>query len=131
MNETMQKAMDKLRDEMARECKHDGVQQVGAYMTDRLLREPGIAAKVLAKGKTIKGAFEAIHSYASKHRTGSYAFVSPETAFELVAKYFGIKAEQSDAQPSRPQALADLPVETPKAAESLDDELDLDKLLEL
>lgn len=41
MNETMQKAMDKLRDEMTRECKHDGVQQVGAYMTDRLLRHLG------------------------------------------------------------------------------------------
>lgn len=83
-------AMDKIRDEMANKASNPGVQEVGRYITDRLQREPGIARELNAEGKTLEGAYNAIYAYASKHRTGNFAFVPPDVAFALIDDYFGI-----------------------------------------
>ena len=119
---TQNTAMDKLRDEMAENATHPGIQQIGAYMTARLAAQPEIAPQILAEGKTLKGAFEAIHTYASKHRTGNYAYVPPDTAYKLVAEYYGITPQAAEENPE-PHAHAEARPAT-KA-----DGLDLDDLL--
>lgn len=115
-------AMDKLRDEMAANATHPGVQQIGAYMTARLAAQPEIAPQLLAEGKTLTGAFEAIHTYASKNRTGNYACVPPETAYKLVAEYYGIPPRAAEEN-QETQA----PAQARQAARA--DGLDLDTLL--
>lgn len=118
---TLNQAIDKLRDEMAANPEKPGIQEVGAYMTSRLMDRPEDAGQVLVEGKTLKGAFEAIRSYASKHRTGDFAYVPPDQAFKLVAEYYGLEVH---VMRSNPQALADL-----KPAAAPQDDLDLDALL--
>lgn len=119
---TQNTAMDKLRDEMAENATHPGIQQIGAYMTARLAAQPEIAPQILAEGKTLKGAFEAIHTYASKHRTGNYAYVPPDTAYKLVAKYYGITPQAAEEN-QEPHAHAEARPATKT------DGLDLDDLL--
>lgn len=92
MSEIYDKAMDKLRDELAAD-NSAGVQQVGEYMTARLMADAELAEAILVEGKTLKGAFQAIHDYASKHRSGNFAFVPPEKAFEIVAGYYILPAQ--------------------------------------
>lgn len=110
-------ATDKLRDEMAKQSTHPGIAVLGDYMTARLQGDPSIAAAILADGKTLSGAFDAIRDYASKHRTGSFAYVPPEKAFEICAGYYGILPAGA------PQTQA------PAVPEPDDTGLDLDALL--
>lgn len=104
--------IDKIRDEMAKNHDHDGVVMIGEYVSGRVMK----GAKI-PEGKTLLGAFEEIRKYASKHKTGNYAFVPPEKAYEIVDAYFQFgKDAPAQAMPA--------PV-TPQAA----DDLDLDALL--
>lgn len=104
--------IDKIRDEMAQKSGHPGIVMIGEYVTERIARGAAIP-----QGKTLQGAFDAIYQYASKHKTGNYAFVPPEKAYEIVDGYFGF-----GAQAKKPQAAAPEPV-------SAADDLDLDALL--
>ena len=103
--------MDRIRDEMAQKHDHPGIAMIGEYVTRRL--EQG---ETLAEGKTLAGAFDAIYTYAKAHKTGNYAYVPPEKAYELVDGYFGFGRQAAP--------------ETVKVTEPAQpDELDLDKLL--
>lgn len=88
------KAVDKIRDEMAKESAHPGIQFIGGWLTGKLEQQPELAEKLLDEKKSVKGAFEQIRSYASKHKTGNFAFVPPEKALEIVGGYYGIQAEE-------------------------------------
>ena len=117
---TYEEAVDRLRDEMAQRANHPGVAVIGEYLTDRLQRDHALAEKLVAKEKTLAGAFDAIREYASKHKNGSnWAYVPPEKAFAIACEYYGIDA---DGEKKAAQTLA----ETPPPA---DDGLDLDALL--
>lgn len=112
--EIYQKAVDKIRDEMAKESGNPGIQFLGGWLTGELDKHPELADKLLDGGKSIKGGFDRICDYASKHKTGNFAFVPPEKALEIVGEYYGFDAE------GEPQAIA----KEPETAE-----LDLDALL--
>ena len=120
------RAMDKLRDEMAGKDAGPGITALGEYLTERLLREPGIAEMILEKGKTLKGAFLSIKDEARKRQKGGFAYVGPEEAFSMTCKYFGIpeekiaRAAEGEGVRAIPQALA----------HSDYDELDLDALMD-
>ena len=109
-------AMDALRDEMAKHHDSPGIAYIGECMTGRLQADHTLADRLTATGKTLAGAFESIRSYASKHKTGNYAFVPPEKGVAIACEYYGIPADGAAA----PQA------QTPAPA---DDGLDLDALL--
>lgn len=118
-------AMDKLRDEMAAAKDDSSIAVLGEYMTERLLGDEALAGAVLAKGKTLAGAFGAIKEYARKHQKNGFACVDEETAYRVTCEYYGIEAKTSSgpsaalgmtAPAARPQALAR-------------DALDLDALL--
>ena len=124
--ETYQKAVDRIRDEMAKESANPGIQFIGGWLTGQLEQQPELAEKLLDEKKSIKGAFEQIRSYASKHKTGNFAFVPPEKAQEIVGEYYGIET----------QALGDTPQaaggQLPSAEGSRERTgLDLDDLLGL
>ena len=117
------KAMDKIRDEMAKAT--DSVCLVGDIVTLYLQSEPANAEKILQDGKTLKGAYGAMRDYARKERKEC---MTPDEAAEHIAKYYGmepakimdmwqaVKDEQSKEK-AKPQARAEA------------DDLDLDALL--
>lgn len=117
------KAMDKVRDEMAKGT--DAVCMVGDIVTLYLQSEPANAEKILQDGKTLKGAYGAMRDYARKERKEC---IAPDEAAEHIAKYYGMKPARimdmwqavKDEQPqekAKPQARAEA------------DDLDLDALL--
>lgn len=82
-------AMDKIRDELAGNS-NPGVQMIGEAMTALLMAAPELSDKILQEGKTLAGAFNNLKDYASKNKTGGFAFVPPAKAAEIVAKYWDI-----------------------------------------
>ena len=115
---TYEKAVDRLRDELARKHDHPGVQVIGEYLTGRLNADRSLADRLAADGKSIEGAFDAVRDYASKHRNGKgWAYVPPEKALEIACEYYGIPAEKPGTQTPAPQSAY------------ADDGLDLDALL--
>jgi len=93
MNE---RAIDKIRDEMAAAPENTYVQFVGNYLTDHLKKHPSDAAAILSDGKTIAGSLKAMEDYARKQpRSGNCAVVTPEDGYRIVREYFGIKGEET------------------------------------
>lgn len=116
-----EKAMDALRDEMAKKHDHPGVTVIGEYLTGRLQADRGLAGKLAAEGKTLEGAFEMIRKYARDHRNGqTCVYVPPEKALEIACGYYGIPWEKAEAQ---------TPAHEPEKAGAPDEGLDLDALL--
>ncbi|MDL2238163.1 hypothetical protein LJC56_10135 [Christensenellaceae bacterium OttesenSCG-928-K19] len=105
------KAMDKLRDEMAANTEDGYIQHVGEYLTDHLRKHPADAAAFLAEGKTVKGSLAEMQKYASKHKRGNCAVVDPATGYKIILEYYGIGAEKT------------------KSADACGIALDLDELL--
>ena len=108
--ERYMEALDKLRDEMAKEAKNPGIQYLGQWLTRELERNAGAAEKILAEGKTLKGAFDAIRKYAEKNRTGNFAFVPPEKGIDLAADYYGLGKQETQAlgEPAKSSSSFDL-----------------------
>ena len=117
------KAMDKIRDEMAKAT--DAVCMVGEIVTLYLQSEPTNAEKILADGKTLKGAYGAMRDYARKEHKEC---MTPDEAAEHIARYYGMEPAKlmdmwqavKDEEPqekAKPQARAEA------------DDLDLDALL--
>lgn len=85
-------AMDKLRDEMA---KNDDnyVQVVGEYLTEYLLQHPEAEEAMLNKAKSIKGSLDAVRKEAQKVKQGNVAVLDDRTVFGIVLGYFGLKSD--------------------------------------
>ena len=69
--------------------------QIPKFLLSWLDYDDNAAVLIAAGEKTLYGAFEAIRDYASKHKTGSCAYVPPEKAMELVLEYFGQEEPQA------------------------------------
>lgn len=111
-------AMDRLRDEMAKNAEDEGIAFLGEYLTERLMAEPEIAGKLKAEGKSLEGAWNEVIAYARKNQKGGFCTVSDGKAREIACAYYGI-AEKAEEQP---HAAAAQTKEEPAA-------LDLDALL--
>jgi len=109
-------AMDRIRDEMAKDASA-GVAALGEWLTKRLRREPGIADRVLDKGKSLAGAFRAVEAFARKNQKNGFCCVSDEKAYELAGEYYGFTAD------------AQAPAEEEPAAAGLDLDALLDSML--
>ena len=129
--ETYNKAMDKLRDEMAA-TKDGSIQQVGEIMSAALMQHHGMADAILATGKTLKGAFNAMQSWASKHKNGNSAYVGPKQSAKLIGEYYGVEpdtllsAYMRSLMGGQEMAAEPAPQAKPQATA---DALDLDALL--
>ena len=120
------RAMDRVRDEMAKSSGKPGVIVLGNYLTGRLRKEPGIAEQLLNEKKTLAGAFSEIRGYAEKNRNGlKFAVVDDATAYGILCEYYGIpKDGEAPAEEQEPEKPAK-PAQTPA------DELDIDALLNI
>lgn len=115
-------AIDKIRDEAARNADHPGISILAEYFTSRLQADPRIAGLILQKGKTLGGAFNAIYEHAKRNRGGeNYAFVPPEKGLAIACQYFGIEPDGAGK--------ADFATAKQESAPAKPDELDLDALL--
>ena len=85
-------AMDKLRDEMAKDA-DNYVQVVGEYLTDYLLQHPEAEEAMLDKAKSIKGSLDAVRKEAQKVKQGNVAILDDKTVFGIVLGYFGLKSD--------------------------------------
>lgn len=117
--EDFNRAIDKIRDEMAKKGSGRYVQVVGEYLTDYLQAHPEAAGAILAEGKTIKGSLDAMRQEAQKHREGNVAVLDDAAAFSVVLKYFGIKGEATAAAGTS-SAPAGAPSPEGKAMETAD-----------
>ena len=90
------RAMDKIRDEMAKsDAKYVAV--VGEYMTDWLRRHRESAGAILKENKTLAGSLEAMKAEARKRQDNGVGILDDETAFGIVLTYFGIGREEGTA----------------------------------
>ncbi len=121
------RAMDKLRDEMAK-TKSKAVGMVGEIVTLYLMADEANAEKILRKEKTLSGAYAAMKSVAQK---GRRECIDCDEAAEIFADYYGFEKVPMEElwelaqgrKKSKPQAAA---VMAPDV-----DDLDLDVLLGL
>lgn len=118
MQETMNKAIDSLRDEMAANANDAALQAVGAMVGEMLKADPANAEKVLEAGKSLKGAYEAMQTEAEKRMNGgSCVCIAPDEAEKLIAAYYGMMIAADKGEREETQAPAE------------DGALDLDALL--
>lgn len=89
------KAMDLIRDEMAKAYDNPGLCILGEYLTERLRGEPGIAAAILKHKEPLAFGFAAIKEHARKIAKGGYACVDDKTGFALACKALGIDTTEN------------------------------------
>ncbi len=86
-----EQAIKKLRDEMAKEAKTAYIGEIGEYLCDYIKMHPRAAESILAPGKSISGAAEALRKAASqKPRKGQMVMIGPDEGFRIIREYFGI-----------------------------------------
>ena len=124
-----QQAMDKIRDEMAAKHRRPEVVSVGEVMTQLLEAFPEWAGAILAEGKTLAGAYQALEDYARElhKKGGNCVYLGPDRSMKALAKYYGVKAE--GAAPLSVRGKAQAAAEPAKPAAEPGDALSLDALL--
>ena len=83
-------AMDKIRDEMAKDNK-GSINALGEIMTHLLQRFPGIAGELLKDGKDLKGCWAAMEKYARDHKSGNFYAMPPDVAENIIVEYYGLR----------------------------------------
>lgn len=115
-------AMDRVRDEMAKEAAGSPIAEVGEMVTEMLAASPDLAPRIMDKGKTLKGAYQAIESAAKKNRGGRSAVcIGPREAAKIVLEYYGYIGAVPQTPAPAPEPLKPAPAR---------DEFDLDAMLE-
>ena len=61
-----------------------------------------VAEKIMEKGKSLQGAFEAMRDIAKKRQVQGCAYIPPEEGFEIIRNYYGIRA--ADMKQAAPAA---------------------------
>lgn len=92
MNEQYDRAIDAVRDEMAKAPAGSGAHGVGEIVTDLFPQMPTLQAAVLEKGKSLEGAYQAMREYARKNQKGGCYYMPPGQAMEMILKYYGVEA---------------------------------------
>lgn len=104
MDNLMNRAMDKLRDEMAKHHKNGGLCALGEYLTGLLQARPEVADCILGK-KSLSGAWDALVAHAKKlPRSGSCVAVRDEDAYRVCREYYGIGDAEECEKAAEPRA---------------------------
>lgn len=96
MTEVQDRAMDKIRDEMAKEHDRPEIGILGEYLTERIRHGEGVAQKILQDGKTLAGAFQKIREYAKAHAKNGFCAVEGPKALAIACEYYGLTKEEQD-----------------------------------
>ena len=86
----MDQIIDAIRDELAKNATDPALQAIGEYLTRVIMEYPEEAKKIKGK-EPAKDAFNAIRKYAEGHKTGTYAFVGPVQAAQVIDERFGLE----------------------------------------
>ena len=86
MTTMIDEARMKLADESSKDNKITPLEEL---LTDMITND-NIAAKILAEGKTLKGAMDMIRQEAKKDAKGGVGYVSDKRAVEIAEEYYGI-----------------------------------------
>ncbi len=86
-------AVDKVRDEMAaaKGANAQAVRAIGEMLTEWLLKHPEDDGKVMQRDRALDGCYFEMEKYARAHKTGSSYCMTPDEAFGMIRKYFGIE----------------------------------------
>lgn len=130
--ETYERAMDKIRDEMAKS--KGAVCMVGEIVTLYLMADEGNAERILQEGRTLAGAYGKMRDLAKQKRQECF---DADEAAGIFAEYYGFEKQSvndlweaaQERRNAKPQAPANL--RTSGLQESAIDDLDLDALLGL
>lgn len=117
------RAMDAVRDEMARAAQDGAIQMIGNILTELLRMRPEIAPQLAAEGKSLKGALEEMKKEAAKHRQGSWACLDGMTGARIALEYYGIHAdglEDAVRHALAPEARSCAAEHRPQTADALD-----------
>lgn len=108
----MDKAMEAIEEQQGRVKARSAPWMVGEQLKDMVRREPGIgdliAQDLTAGGMTLEKAEVRIKAFADKHRTGTFACVTPMEAEDVLREYFGLPKAGAQA-PSVSSADSSLP----------------------
>lgn len=88
----MDKAVEKINEEMQKNPNDPYTEVIGHYIIDRCM-DADAAEKVAADGKTLKGAMQAVMKKAEKVKQGNVAVLLPGAVFEAVDRYFGMRKD--------------------------------------
>jgi len=127
----MQKAIEKIRSEMAAAPTNGYVQYVGGMLVRHLEANPDDANKIMTEGKTVAKSYDYMRAEAQKKKSGNSHFFTPEEGFAIVLKYFGEPekhaaapvAKEEKSKPASKKAEEPKPEPTP-AATTAEDEFD-------
>lgn len=88
----IEKAIEKIKNEMEKNKNNPYIQVVGYFLLQRLKQNQGAAEKILQEGKTIAKSLDDMRKVAEKKKVGSCAVLTDQEGFETVLKYYGINA---------------------------------------
>ena len=106
-NEAFERAMEKLRDEMAA-AKDQTTQAVGEMMCAHLRQNPGWADAILRSDKRLGGLYAAMHDAAKKKQKGGCYYMPPDEEARMAREYYGIADDAQTPAEKRPAAALDL-----------------------
>lgn len=108
----LNKALSKIKDEMAKNQKNGYIQVVGRYLMQHLAANPGCAEKIMAADKTVAKSLDKMREEARKKQSGNCAVLTDEEGFAVVLKYFGMEGTPSgtSVQVPAPRPAAPAPV---------------------
>lgn len=127
----MDRAIDRIRDEMAKDPKNSAIQMIGEVLTELLRRHPTLADRLLAEGKSLSKAMDAMKAEARKQQSGGCACVDALTGMKIVLNYYDISTilERELVNAILDALTPGARVEDKPADTSTADELDLDSML--
>lgn len=93
LEDIKEKARKKVEAEITNTDDYTG--KIGMILLSWIEYADNAAGLILTEGKTVRGAFEAMKDYASKHKEGGFACIAPQKALEIILEYFGQPDPQS------------------------------------
>lgn len=90
-------AMDRLRDEIAKENGQTNAAAVGEIMSGLLQLKPELAEKILADGKSVAGAVDAMKTEVKKRTRGRDGGLHIFEGMRIVLDYYGIEGVDNAA----------------------------------
>ena len=99
----LEKATEKLTNEMTSNPTQPYVQVVGQYLLNHLEAQPEHADNILAEDKTILKSLDVMRRFAERKKVGNVAVLTDDEGFAVVLQYFGCWEGEPIELPPEPE----------------------------